>query len=73
MSNDLEAGFTMPDGSIILNPVQARKLGELLERHVDLDVVSLDNDDPEGALFVEALIGAIRAKAGVAQVTVDQP
>jgi hypothetical protein len=70
MSNDLEAGFAMPDGSIVLNPVQARKVAELLERHVDLDVVSLDNDDPEGALFVVALITAVK-EGGVTQVTAE--
>jgi hypothetical protein len=45
---------------VVMTDEQLDKLAELLGRHVDLDVVSLDNDDPEGALFVQMLTYAIK-------------
>lgn len=45
---------------IVMTTEQVDKLAELLDRHIDLDVVSLDNDDPEGAVFVRLLIDTIR-------------
>jgi hypothetical protein len=51
---------------IVMTTEQVDKLAELLDLHIDLDVVSLDNDDPQGALFVQALIDAIREARGTA-------
>jgi len=45
---------------IVMTTEQADKLAELLALHVDLDVVRLDNDDPEAALFVEFLTYALK-------------
>jgi hypothetical protein len=45
---------------LLLSGAQLAKLAELLNRHVDLDVVRLDNDDPEGATFVTGLVKTIR-------------
>jgi hypothetical protein len=45
---------------IVVYRDQAAKLVELLDRHIDLDVVRLDNDDPEGAMFVGDLVKALR-------------
>lgn len=45
---------------IVMTRVQAEALSSLLDLHVDLEVVRLDNNDLEGALFVENLIRNIR-------------
>lgn len=45
---------------VVMTTEQLDKLAELLDRHIDRDVVALDNDDPEGAVFVELLVAAIR-------------
>lgn len=49
---------------IVMTTEQIDKLAELLDRHVDLDVVGLDNEDPEGAMFVSLLISTIREARG---------
>jgi len=46
--------------AIVMTTEQADKLAELLDRHIDPDVVRLDNGDHEGMLFVEFLIYAIK-------------
>lgn len=45
---------------IVMTRTQTEALAELLDLHIDLDVVRIDNNDPEGAIFVERLIGKIR-------------
>jgi len=45
---------------IVMTTEQADKLAELLDRHIDPDVVRLDNGDHEGMLFVEFLTYAIK-------------
>lgn len=45
---------------IVMTRTQVEALGELLDLHVDLEVVRIDNNDPEGAIFIERLIGKIR-------------
>jgi hypothetical protein len=52
---------------IVMTGTQADKLAELLARHIDLDVVALDNDDPQGALFVTMLIDTIRNERDIAR------
>lgn len=47
------------DAVIELTHVQAVKLHELLARHIDLDVVRLDNGDDEGADLIERLISQL--------------
>jgi hypothetical protein len=49
---------------IVMTSAQLAKLVELAARHIDLDVVGLDNDDPEGATFIGALITAGRDALG---------
>lgn len=41
-----------PEVRMLVTVAQMDKLAELLDRHVDLDVVELDNDDAEGARLV---------------------
>jgi hypothetical protein len=48
------------DVKIVMTRMQAEALASLLDLHVDLEVVRLDNNDPEGALFIENLIQNIR-------------
>jgi len=48
------------EAKLVMTDEQFDKLAELLDRHIDLDVVSLDNDDPEGAIFVQMLTYAIK-------------
>jgi len=52
---------------IVMTGAQADKLAELLARHIDLDVVALDNEDPEAALMVTMLIDTIRNEREVAK------
>lgn len=52
---------------IVVTTEQVDKLAELLNRHVDLDVVAMDNDDPQGAMFVTMLVEAIREARGTAR------
>lgn len=47
------------DVRLTINREQAEKLAEILALHVDPDVVRLDNDDPDGAAFVQSLISAL--------------
>ena len=65
-----QVDVTVPDDDevmIVMTGSQADKLVELLDRHIDIDVVSLDNDDAEGALFVEQLIETIRSEREIAR------
>jgi len=45
---------------IVMTTAQLSKLGELLDLHIDPDVVEHDNDDREGRIFVDMLIEAIK-------------
>ncbi len=49
------------DVRITMGHDQAAKLAELMARHIDLDVVRLDNDDPNGAQFVTDFIAALHS------------
>lgn len=53
---DAEGDDEASDVRFLFHPSQAAKLIELLKLHIDLDVVALDNDEPETALFVRDLI-----------------
>jgi len=49
---------------IVMTTEQVDKLAELLDLHVDLEVVAQDNNDPEAALFATMLIDTIREARG---------
>lgn len=52
---------------VVMTTEQLDKLAELLDRHIDPDVVALDNGDPQGGLFVQILVAAIREARGTAR------
>lgn len=45
---------------VVMTTEQLDKLAELLDLHIDKDVVANDNNDPEAAVFVDMLVYAIR-------------
>jgi hypothetical protein len=58
---------------IVMTRDRAAKLVELIGRHVDLDVVELDNDDPDGARFVRELLADLRGTLDTAEAAAEGP